>query len=155
MREQANQVDVNFTKRIAEMEDAKTKLEENLTKVVKQVKDQEKNVEDLQQAIRDKEDPMKVAQTRLHNRTYRPGVELCRDPSQYHLVGEVNEISQSIDALKQKLNDAQNSLKDLQDNRMGLEKEISVKKNSIFIDRDKCLTVRNRFPSRTKMQGYQ
>lgn len=33
MREQADQVDVSFTNRIAEMEDAKTKLEENLTKV--------------------------------------------------------------------------------------------------------------------------
>ena len=71
------------------------------------------------------------------------------------LVGEVNEIQQSVDALKQKLNNAENSLKDLQDNRMALEKEISCKKNSIFIDREKCLTVRNRFPSRTKLQGYQ
>lgn len=73
----------------------------------------------------------------------------------FSLVGEVNEINQSIDALKLKLNDAQNSLKDLQDNRMALEKEIAVKKNSIFIDRDKCLTVRNRFPSSIKLQGYQ
>lgn len=33
MREQCDSVDVNFTKRIEEMEDAKTKLEENLKKV--------------------------------------------------------------------------------------------------------------------------
>lgn len=33
MREQCDTVDVNFTKRIEEMEDAKTKLEENLKKV--------------------------------------------------------------------------------------------------------------------------
>merc|ERR1711963_1160514 len=65
MREQADQVDVNFNKRIAEMDDAKTKLEENLTKVVKQIKDQESNIANLEQAIRDKEDPLKVAQTRL------------------------------------------------------------------------------------------
>ncbi|CAG5117655.1 unnamed protein product [Candidula unifasciata] len=155
MREQADHVYANFVNRIAEMEDAKAKLEENLTKVVKQIKDQEQNLEDLQQAIRDKEDPLKVAQTRLYNRTYRPGVELCRDAPQYHLVGEVNEINQSIDALRQRLNEAQNSLKDLQDNRMALEKEISYKKNSIFIDRDKCLTVRNRVPSSIKLMGYQ
>lgn len=73
----------------------------------------------------------------------------------FRLVGEVNEICQSIDALKNQLNQAENSLKDLQDNRMGLEKEISVKKNSIFIDRDKCMTVRCRYPSTTKLQGYQ
>lgn len=33
MREQCDTVDVNFNKRIEEMEDAKTKMEENLQKV--------------------------------------------------------------------------------------------------------------------------
>ena len=46
----------------------------------------EKNIESLKKAIRDKEDPMKVSQTRLENRTFRPGVELCRDPVQYKYV---------------------------------------------------------------------
>ena len=46
----------------------------------------EKNIESLKKAIRDKENPMKVSQTRLENRTYRPGVELCRDPVQYKYV---------------------------------------------------------------------
>lgn len=155
MREQCDTVDVNFQKRVTEMEDAKAKLEENLKKVCTEIAQQEKNIDDLKTAIRDKEDPMKVAQTRLNSRTYRPNVELCRDPVQYALVSEVNEICQSIDALKNQLNQAENSLKDLQDNRMSLEKEISVKKNSIFIDRDKCMTVRTRYPSTIKLQGYQ
>lgn len=43
---------------------------------------QEKNIVDLKKAIRDKEDPMKVAQSRLYNRESRPGVELCRDEVQ-------------------------------------------------------------------------
>lgn len=46
----------------------------------------EKNIQNLKKAIRDKENPMKVSQTRLENRTYRPGVELCRDPVQYKYV---------------------------------------------------------------------
>lgn len=71
------------------------------------------------------------------------------------LVKEVAEISQSVDALMQKLNDAENALKDLQDNRMALEKDISIKKNSLFIDKDKCMTHRCRYPSTTKLQGYQ
>jgi tektin-4 len=69
-------------------------------------------------------------------------------------VGEVNEIQQSIDALKNQLNQAENALKDLQDNRMSLEKEISNKKNTIFIDRDKCMTHRTRYPTTTKLLGY-
>ena len=43
----------------------------------------ETNIDSLKKAIRDKENPMKVSQTRLNNRTFRPGVELCRDPVQY------------------------------------------------------------------------
>ena len=46
----------------------------------------EKNIDMLRKAIRDKENPLKVSQTRLDNRTYRPGVELCRDPVQYKYV---------------------------------------------------------------------
>ncbi|KAK7113326.1 tektin-4-like [Littorina saxatilis] len=155
MREQCDTVDVNFQKRLMEMEDAKSKLEENLKKVCVEIASQERNIDDLKAAIRAKEDAMKKAQTRLYLRTNRPGVELCRDPAQYALVGEVNELCQSIDALKNQLNQSENSLKDLQDNRMSLEKEISNKKNSIFIDRDKCMTVRTRYPSTLRLQGYQ
>ncbi|CAG2217750.1 TEKT4 [Mytilus edulis] len=155
MREQCDTVDVNFTKRIEEMEDAKTKLEENLNKICREITQMESNIDNLRKAIRDKENPMKVSQTRLNNRTYRPGVELCRDPVQYKLVGEVNEIAQSIDALTEQLNNAENARKDLQDNRMALEKEISVKKNSLFIDREKCVTTRTRYPTTLKLQGHQ
>lgn len=70
-------------------------------------------------------------------------------------MGEVNEILQTVDALTDKLNHAVNSLKDLQDNRMALEKDISRKKKSIFIDRQQCATVRTRYPSSLKLQGYQ
>ncbi|XP_050394478.1 tektin-4 [Patella vulgata] len=155
MREQCDTVDTALHKRVVEVEDAKTKMEENLGKICDEISSQEKNIEMLKKSIRDKEDPMKVAQTRLHNRTFRPNVELCRDPVQYELVGEVNEISQSIDALHAKLNSAENKLKDLQDNRMALEKEISNKKNSLFIDRNKCMTVRTRYPTTLRLQGYQ
>nr|WLD15745.1 tektin 4 [Platynereis dumerilii] len=155
MREQADAVDMAFQKRVEEMQDAKNKLEENLRKVCDNITATEHNIEDLKKAIKDKEDPMKVAQTRLHVRQFRPNVENCRDPAQYSLVNEVNLIAGSVDALMQKLNDAEHALKDLQDNRMSLEKEISIKKNSIFIDKDKCMTHRTRYPSTMKLQGYQ
>ena len=68
---------------------------------------QEQNIRDLEKAIKDKENPLKLAMTRLENRTYRPNVELCRDNAQYGLVGEVNDIQDSIKALQKKLQDAQ------------------------------------------------
>ena len=71
------------------------------------------------------------------------------------LVNEVHEIAGSVDALMQRLNDAEHALKDLQDDRMALEKEISIKTNSLFIDKDKCMTHRTRYPTAIKLQGYQ
>lgn len=37
----------------------------------------------LKQAIKGKEAPLKVAQTRLYQRSQRPNVELCRDIAQF------------------------------------------------------------------------
>ncbi len=45
-----------------------------------EIKDMESAIELLKKAIRDKEAPMKVAQTRLEERLHRINVELCNDP---------------------------------------------------------------------------
>ncbi|KAK2528599.1 Tekt3 [Columba guinea] len=49
---------------------------------LKEIFEMEMNIEALRKAIRDKGPPLKVAQTRLDERTRRPDVELCRDPPQ-------------------------------------------------------------------------
>jgi tektin-4 len=155
MKEQADAVDAAFQHRLMEVENAKALLEEDLKKVCGDITSTEKAIAAIKKAIVDKEDPMKVAQTRLHTREFRPNVELCRDPAQYGLVDEVHMLSQSIDALLKKLNDAEQSLKNLQDQRMALEKDISNKTNTLFIDREKAVPHRTRYPTITKLQGYQ
>ena len=49
---------------------------------------------------------MKLAHTRLENRTYRPGMELVRDELQYGLVDEVKQIEESQKILHEKLKQA-------------------------------------------------
>jgi hypothetical protein len=46
-----------------------------------EIRDMERAIDLLKKAIQDKEGPMKVAQTRLEERTRRINVELCNDPS--------------------------------------------------------------------------
>lgn len=155
MVEQCNTVNQAFTQRIDEMQDALNKLEEHLGKVCGDITKMEKNIEALKQGIRDKDDPMKVAQTRLETRSYRPGVDLCRDPAQYKLVGEVHEIAQSVDALQAQLDNSNNNLKSLMDDRLKLEEECRMKRNSIFIDKNKCVTHRTSYPTTMRLLGYQ
>ncbi|XP_075421905.1 tektin-4 [Ascaphus truei] len=155
LRSQCCTVDSAFAKRCEEVEDAKQKLENHLTKTLEEIGGQENNIAALKQAIKDKETPMKVAQTRLYQRSYRPNVELCRDPVQFRLISEVGELTESIEFLKRKLEDSEQSLRNLEDTRMSLEKEITNKANSLFIDREKCMTHRTRYPVVLKLSGYQ
>lgn len=67
----------------------------------------EEDIRSLEQKIRDKINPTKLAQTRLENRTYRPNVELCRDEPQYGLTDEVKQLAATKAALEEKLRQAQ------------------------------------------------
>ncbi|NXC50494.1 TEKT4 protein, partial [Penelope pileata] len=155
LRMQCDIVNEAFAKHCEELDDTKHKLEHHLKQALKEIGDQEANIVALKQAIRDKEAPMKVAQTRLYDRSYRPNVELCRDAAQFRLISEVEELTETIESLKKKLLEAEQSLRNLEDTRMNLEKEIAVKTNSIFIDRKKCMAHRTRYPTALKLAGYQ
>ncbi|NXF31698.1 TEKT4 protein, partial [Nyctibius bracteatus] len=154
LRRQCAAVNEAFYKHCEELDDAKCKLEYHLEKVLKEIGHQEANIAALKQAIKDKETSMKVAQTRLYDRSFRPNVELCRDEAQFRLISEAEELTETIESLKKKLLESEQSLRNLEDTRMKLEKEIAVKTNSIFIDRQKCMAHRIHYPVVQKLAGY-
>ncbi|NXO93854.1 TEKT4 protein, partial [Certhia brachydactyla] len=137
------------------LEQAKFQLEKHLEQILKDIGEEEANVVKLKKAIRDKEAYLKVAQTRLYDRSFRPNVELCRDEPQFRLVKEVEELTVFLEALKRKLMESEQNLKNLEETRMKLEKEIAVKANSIFIDRQKCMGYRLRYPVDLEVASYK
>lgn len=102
----------------------------------------DENVSQMQACIQDKTGPMMLAQTRLEIRSHRPSKELVRDPVQYGLIGEVNEISSSVEQLEQRLADSKKTMKVLYQNQLTLEEDIAVKNKSLFIDQDQCMALR-------------
>ena len=56
-----------------------------------------------------------------------------------HCTAQVSEIEDSVRALEAKLAACEERQRELQTTRLALEKEITVKKTSISIDRDRCL----------------
>jgi tektin-2 len=60
------------------------------------------DIESLEKAIRDKDPVIKLAHTRLENRTYRPGMELVRDEVQYGLIDEVKQLEATQKTLYEK-----------------------------------------------------
>ncbi|XP_069503350.1 tektin-4 [Ambystoma mexicanum] len=155
LRMQAAAVDKAFAKRCEEVEDAKRKLENQLSKTLEEIAKQEMNIASLKQAIKDKQAPLKVAQTRLYQRTHRPNVELCKDAVQFRLVNEVAELTESICCLQQQLEESEQALINMEDTRLSFVKEIAIKANSLFIDREKCMAHRTRYPTLLRLTGYQ
>jgi len=71
------------------------------------------------------------------------------------LAVEVTEIEDTLRQLEQKLEQSEQRQRELQSIRLALEKEISVKKTSISIDRDRCLRERMCFPATNHLSGYR
>ncbi|XP_050173496.1 tektin-4 [Myiozetetes cayanensis] len=155
LRMQRATVNEAFDNHCRELDDAKLRLEQHLEKNLKDIGEEEANIVALKKAIRDKETYLKVAQTRLYDRSFRPNIELCKDEPQFRLVSEVEELTVFLEALKRKLMESEQCLKNLEETRMKLEKEIAVKANSIFIDREKCMTFRIRYPVDLEVASYK
>ncbi|XP_074642024.1 tektin-1-like [Tubulanus polymorphus] len=142
MTKQCDAVNLAFNKRIDETRDTKGKLEEHLARVSAQINKMVENIALLEKSIKEKEDPMKLSQTRLGLRQERPNVELCRDSAQYRLKEEANEIQENIDRLKEQLAAARSSLKGLVRRQLDLEEDIEVKSNTLHIDEVECMGMR-------------
>lgn len=142
MKKQCNVVNLAFEQRIADTKDTKQKLEDNLNKILEQIREMEENIAKIEISINEKECPLKLSQTRLDERAQRPNMELCRDPVQYRLIEEVGELKRSIKELQNCLHQSKASLKSLIQNQRELEDDIEVKSNTLFIDEVECMGLR-------------
>ncbi|XP_034542824.1 tektin-4 [Notolabrus celidotus] len=154
LRVQCSSVDRAFSRRCEDLIEAKTQLEMKHTQILEQIGGQERNIVALQQAIHNKEAPQRVAQSRLYLRSLRPNMELCRDEPQLSLEGEARQIDATLASLQQQLSEARGSLSHLEESRITAEKDINCKTHSLFIDRDKCMAHRKRYPTVSTLMGY-
>lgn len=70
------------------------------------------------------------------------------------LVNEVFTIDDTLQTLKLRLREAQDTLQLLILNKSKLEHDLMVKANSLFIDKEKCMGMRKTFPSTPRLVGY-
>jgi tektin-3 len=143
---QFNVVNNALAARVQDVTDARNKLQSHLNKTMQEIFDVEKTIQLLKKAIADKEAPLKVAQSRLNERTSRLNVELCNDPAMKILQQEVMEIRDSVRSLKDQLRTAEVAHARLSKTRSVLETNIAVKENSSSIDQKFCLGMRKTFP---------
>ena len=135
-----------FQQRISESQETLGKLTTHIHLVDKEILEMDCMIDQLRSSKRSKQEPLKVAQTRLKKRSHRPDVESCNDPPHERLVDEVSILNDTIVLLDQKLTEAEAARLDLISNRQRLENDSRVKENSLSIDQSKCMTLRMNFP---------
>ncbi|VDI10752.1 tektin-2-like [Mytilus galloprovincialis] len=132
-----------YRRRIHEFERAKDELDWQKKNTEEEIAELENDIRGIEEKIRAKDAPMKLAQTRLENRTYRPNVELCRDAPQYGLTDEVKQLEATKRALEEKCKQAKHALDGLENNLHRINDDLALKINSLNLD-NRCMDVRKK-----------
>jgi len=143
IRAQQEMTDFAMRKRLHEITKAASDLSHQRQKILQEMCKVEKEIQDLEDALMDKTNKMKLAETRLENRTYRFGVELTRDDAQYGLQQEVLQLRAAVKALQIKVNEAKKALNMLLGFLQQLEQELE-NKNEVIVIEKQALDVRGR-----------
>lgn len=80
-------------------------------KVAKQANEMISKIQKLEDLIVEKEPNMTLVKSRILNRAQRPGIELCKDIVQMHLVHEVQNLRENMTLVQQMLLDVSIYLK--------------------------------------------
>nr|XP_045746229.1 tektin-3 [Mirounga angustirostris] len=135
----------------------------------------------LERALMETEAPLQVARECLFHREKRMGIDLVHDEVEAELltrlsrlvaasekqaqeigngvtvkglVNEVYEVDSTIQTLQQRLRDAEDTLQSLVHTKATLEHDLAVKANSLYIDQEKCMSMRKTFPNTLRLEGF-
>ncbi|XP_066247873.1 tektin-1-like [Euwallacea similis] len=140
--DQYHAVNNAFKRRIAEIRDAKNKMEVQHSEIVRQSNEITRTVSGLEKSLAEKERFAALAHTRLGNRAQRPEMELCKDAVEIALVNEVADLRKNCAMMQHMLAEAHASLRYLLKIQIQLEEDMNVKTNSLKIDEVDCMTLR-------------
>ncbi|XP_043249738.1 tektin-4 [Colletes gigas] len=154
LRDQATRVDLVLGEKIKMTEEVRIQLEKELLRCLHELANTEKAIEELRHSARGLDRAMKVAQTRLANRLQRRNVESCRDTPQFALVEEVKFLNERTSAMLAELKRAEETQAGLVKARSDLEREIIVKRKTLYIDKQRGQLLRSFYPSAAALSGF-
>nr|XP_046273365.1 tektin-2 isoform X2 [Scatophagus argus]XP_046273366.1 tektin-2 isoform X2 [Scatophagus argus]XP_046273367.1 tektin-2 isoform X2 [Scatophagus argus]XP_046273368.1 tektin-2 isoform X2 [Scatophagus argus]XP_046273370.1 tektin-2 isoform X2 [Scatophagus argus] len=115
-------------------EQARNELEWQIRTTEDEMVEMESDIHGLDADLQAKTASLKLAHTRLENRTSRPGMDLCRDEVQHSLISEVHQLEATIMALKQKLSEARHSLQKLKLHHSRMLQDLSRKQEALSLE---------------------
>ncbi|XP_067468445.1 tektin-2 [Thunnus thynnus] len=127
-------------------EQACDELEWQIRNTEDEMTDMESDIHGLDADLQAKTASLKLAHTRLENRTNRPGMDLCKDEVQHGLINEVSQLEATITALKQKLSEAQHSLQKMKLHHARMLQDLSRKQEALSLEQ-RSMNTRTRLTS--------
>ncbi|KAM3595709.1 uncharacterized protein V6R79_001432 [Siganus canaliculatus] len=127
-------------------EQAQNELEWQIRSTEDEMSEMESDIHGLDVDLRAKTACLKLAHTRLENRTTRPGMDLCRDEVQHGLIREVHQLEATILALRAKMSDAQHSLQKMKLHHSRMLQDLSRKQEALFLEQ-RSMNTRRRLTS--------
>uniref|UniRef100_A0A3P9IYJ6 Tektin n=1 Tax=Oryzias latipes TaxID=8090 RepID=A0A3P9IYJ6_ORYLA len=139
-------------KRSHHEEQARDELQWQIRNTEAEIAEMESDIRELDADLQAKTAPLKLAHTRLENRTRRPGMDLCRDEVQHSLVAEVKHLEATVLALQQKLSKAQHSLQNMRLHHGQMLQDLSRKQEALSLEQ-RSLNTRTRLTSGSSTVG--
>ncbi|XP_014474280.1 PREDICTED: tektin-2 [Dinoponera quadriceps] len=134
IRAQQDATDYTLRKRIYHTQKARNELDWQKLKVQNEMEALMKEISRLEEALAKKMDVTKCAETRLENRTYRPGHEHCADEVETGLRGEIQQLRQTKENLIGAVENAKTSHNGLESLLTRIDHELDDKQHSMNID---------------------
>ncbi|XP_060519916.1 tektin-2 [Cylas formicarius] len=143
MAAQRDRVDFVLRRRIFETQKARNEAEWQRAKTGDEMAKLEREIAALEEALRDKMAAAKLAETRLENRSYRPGFELATDEPERGLKEEVLRLRQTAGELRDKIDCAKTTYNALEERMVAIDHDLAGKNQSMTTD-VRCLDLRAR-----------
>ncbi|XP_014244697.1 tektin-2 [Cimex lectularius] len=143
LKAQNDSTNFSIRKRIFETQRIKNELDWQRLNMVKDMEKLHKEVVLLEDALANKANALKLAETRLERRLFRPSQECCRDDAAIGLENEVHTLKETNAALEAMLNQAKATFNALEDQLVIIDRELHNKNHALQTDL-RCLDLRNR-----------
>lgn len=134
LQAQQERAEHSIRKRIFETQRARNELEWQQLKMKEEMESAVCEIKTLEDALRDKSDSLKLAETRLDNRAQRSGMELCLDHAHDLLCTEVEKLREIRRLLKAKIDDAKANFNLLSDHAQKIDVDLENKQHSLMTD---------------------
>ncbi|XP_076248354.1 tektin-B1 [Calliopsis andreniformis] len=141
IKAQQDVTDFSLRKRIYQTQKARNELEWQKLKVQKEMEILEKEIVRLEDALLHKTDSIKCAETRLENRMYRSGIELCLDEVHLGLKDEVLNLRQTEKDLIKVIKNSKEAYNNLESLLLQIDTNLDDKQHSLATD-IMCLDMR-------------